>query len=60
MGNNEKCNYKMEKVVDSEGSTEWKFFLMSENICFPCVPCVTFVFTDFPESVSKCENIVEK
>ena len=23
----EKCNYKMEKVVDSEGSTEWKSFL---------------------------------
>ena len=26
-GESEKCNYEMEKVVNSDGATEWKGFL---------------------------------
>ena len=38
----------MEKVVNSDGSTEWNTFLDGwKNFCFPGV------FADFPESVSK-------
>ena len=49
-----KCNYEMEKVVNSDGSTEWKTFLdVRKSFVF-------LVFCRFPRIHTENEKSIEK
>ena len=51
----EKCNYEMEKVVNSDGSTEWKTFLDVRK------SFVSLVFSPISRNpCRKCEEVLKK